>query len=350
MARVGLANNRKFRHLAVALGGSRMLARGALELLWESCYEVGDPYVGTSDDIEAIVGWTGEKGALTRALLGAGAPKGEGFIEEYAGSIRDKAEPHYQIHDFFHHCPGYVQRRHERELERTTPQVCTTCGAEFYTLRADGQYCSGRCRMRALRSRDANVTATNRHVTDNVTAVTAVTAVTDSDGSLLPRARAYAVRTDLKLGTNTDLSTNTSTGVLEEGGELSAETLPRSAPTAPPKQRVTQIDTSPVVLTFPVIGKGGPTWSLRKAQVDRWTELYPTLDIVAEARKASAWIEAADSRRKTFVGMERFLVNWLNRAVEMRRGGPTVITGSIKTAGNKAAVQEFLRRQGHVMD
>jgi len=104
-------------------------------------------------------------------------------------------------------------------------------------------------------------------------------------------------------------------------------------------------DTSPILLTFPVQGTQGPVWPLRQSLVDRWTVLYPTLNVRQEMSKALAWVEAAMKRRKTYGGMERFLVAWLNRAVEIHARGPTVITGSLKTAGNKAAVEEFLRRQ-----
>ena len=45
MARPGLNSNRKFLRLARALG-SRVLARGVLETIWEPCYEIGDAYRG----------------------------------------------------------------------------------------------------------------------------------------------------------------------------------------------------------------------------------------------------------------------------------------------------------------
>lgn len=40
--------------------GSPLLARGALELLWDSCYESGEDYVGTSEDVENLIGWQGD--------------------------------------------------------------------------------------------------------------------------------------------------------------------------------------------------------------------------------------------------------------------------------------------------
>jgi hypothetical protein len=99
--------------LARALGSS-IIARGALELLWEHCYESGEEYVGLSDDIEAMVGWSGERGMLTQALADAGAPEGYGFIEPV-----DASEPgRYRVHDLWHHAPDYVIKRRKRELDR----------------------------------------------------------------------------------------------------------------------------------------------------------------------------------------------------------------------------------------
>ncbi len=96
--------------------GSSILARGALELIWDSCYESGDEYVGTSADIEALVGWTGEAGVLTRALVDAGVPEGFGFLEP-VGNATGAAEA-YRVHDLWHHAPDYVAKRRRRELDR----------------------------------------------------------------------------------------------------------------------------------------------------------------------------------------------------------------------------------------
>lgn len=76
---------------------------------------------------------------------------------------------------------------------------------------------------------------------------------------------------------------------------------------------------SPTVLEFPTIGINAHTWALTEAQIAEWQVAYPSTDILAEARKALAWVRAEPGRRKTAGGMTRFLVGWLNRAVD--RGG-----------------------------
>lgn len=70
----------------------------------------------------------------------------------------------------------------------------------------------------------------------------------------------------------------------------------------------------PAELVFPTVGAGGTRWPLTATQVTEWRGLYPTLDVLAEARKALAWVKAKPGRRKTTRGMAAFLVGWLNRA------------------------------------
>lgn len=52
MARPGLTQHPKFRRLARLLG-SAPLALGCLELMWEVCYQNGDPLLGDAVDVEA---------------------------------------------------------------------------------------------------------------------------------------------------------------------------------------------------------------------------------------------------------------------------------------------------------
>ena len=73
-----------------------------------------------------------------------------------------------------------------------------------------------------------------------------------------------------------------------------------------------------VIVTFPTAGNPSE-WHLTESHVAEWRALYPSLDILAECRKALAWVQAKSSNRKTAGGMKRFLVGWLNRATE--RGG-----------------------------
>lgn len=77
---------------------------------------------------------------------------------------------------------------------------------------------------------------------------------------------------------------------------------------------------SPTVLTFPTVGNP-QSWNLTTEQVTEWQELYPGIDVIAEARKALAWVDASPQKRKTAGGMKRFLVGWLGRATNSGRSG-----------------------------
>lgn len=88
----------------------------------------------------------------------------------------------------------------------------------------------------------------------------------------------------------------------------------------------------PSLLNFPTIGVNGKTWPLTNPQVQLWVVAYPSLDILAEARKALAWLQANPGRRKTYGGMPAFLVNWLNRSANFSRG-PQPITKVAAAAG-----------------
>jgi hypothetical protein len=124
MGRPGLQLHRKMRRLAreldaIAPGHGTLLARGALELLWDGCYECGDAYLGEPADVEARADWGGQTGILCTALVNAGGKGCPGFIEEGGSSWWPDGEPGtFRIHDLFDHAPDYVKRRLDREEER----------------------------------------------------------------------------------------------------------------------------------------------------------------------------------------------------------------------------------------
>jgi hypothetical protein len=78
------------------------------------------------------------------------------------------------------------------------------------------------------------------------------------------------------------------------------------------------------ILRFPIQGANGMDskrdWHLSRDQVDRFRELFPTVDVLAECRKALAWVEADPKRRKTAGGYPRYLTGWLNRTAETKAG------------------------------
>lgn len=104
MARPGLSKHPKFRRLAVMLG-SKNVARGALEHLWEVSYENGDAFIGDALDVELAAEWDGEAGKLATALVACR------FLD-----VLDDGQ--FQVHDLWDHAPEYVRNRAKREDKR----------------------------------------------------------------------------------------------------------------------------------------------------------------------------------------------------------------------------------------
>lgn len=81
-----------------------------------------------------------------------------------------------------------------------------------------------------------------------------------------------------------------------------------------------------------------------KADIDRWGELYPAVDIIQELRKMAGWIEANPQKRKTRTGIKKFINSWLSKAQD--KGGNLAgmprsttlsdVPGQFKTAKEKS--------------
>lgn len=112
MARPTLATHPKFFRL-VELVGSRLVARGALELIWDAAYASGDPVVGDAGRVEAVASWQGSPGALASALADSG------FLDLMQTDANGgHLHPVYAVHDLEDHAPDYVVKRWEREAAR----------------------------------------------------------------------------------------------------------------------------------------------------------------------------------------------------------------------------------------
>jgi hypothetical protein len=55
-------------------------------------------------------------------------------------------------------------------------------------------------------------------------------------------------------------------------------------------------------------------------EVERLQGLYGSLDVLAECKKAYAWVTSSYLNRKTYGGMLTFLTNWLNKSANQFRG------------------------------
>lgn len=77
-----------------------------------------------------------------------------------------------------------------------------------------------------------------------------------------------------------------------------------------------------VVITFPAVGPGPKAWNLTELQRKELALAFPAVDVLAEARKALAWINANPTKRKTAGGYLRFLTSWLIRTNDRPGGAP----------------------------
>jgi hypothetical protein len=84
---------------------------------------------------------------------------------------------------------------------------------------------------------------------------------------------------------------------------------------------------APAVLRFAVTGRGGKEWGLTPEHLADLRRDYEHLDVLAECKKASAWLKANPGRTKTAKGMPAFLVNWLNRATNTQTGPAARVNG-----------------------
>lgn len=60
--------------------------------------------------------------------------------------------------------------------------------------------------------------------------------------------------------------------------------------------------------------KDNTMFAISKTQVEEWTLLYPDVNIMQELRNMYGWLDVNPQKRKTRMGMKRFINNWLLRA------------------------------------
>lgn len=89
-----------------------------------------------------------------------------------------------------------------------------------------------------------------------------------------------------------------------------------------------------VLLTFPTVGEQ-KEWHLLPAKLAELSAAFPALDVLAECRKALAWVQQCPDRRKTARGMGRFLFGWLSRAVNSGGGARSTPNPTSETTAER---------------
>ena len=85
------------------------------------------------------------------------------------------------------------------------------------------------------------------------------------------------------------------------------------------KENHSQPSTMPSVIELILNDKS--LFPVHQDDIDLWTELYPSVDIMQELRKMKGWLDSNPTKRKTKNGIKRFINSWLSR--EQDRGYPT---------------------------
>lgn len=154
-----------------------------------------------------------------------------------------------------------------------------------------------------------------------------VTSVTRNDGSVTRNDVTTYAETD------TEAETEAEEKIGGEAPPIFCSEPREDAPSEPPP------DEPDPVLTIEAIR--GETWALTPELLAAWEDTYPGIDVLAEGRRARAWLDANPTRRKTRRGMKRFLVNWLNRAQD--RGAPRSSRQLTAHERSLAALEEVYR-------
>ena len=78
-----------------------------------------------------------------------------------------------------------------------------------------------------------------------------------------------------------------------------------------------EIATEPPVIEFILNDK--TYYPITQKQVDKWSELYPNVDVVQQLRKMCGWLDANPKNRKTKGGILKFANGWLAREQDKPR-------------------------------
>ena len=78
-------------------------------------------------------------------------------------------------------------------------------------------------------------------------------------------------------------------------------------------------DSMPSVISLPLNDK--TEHYVYQADINKWQELYPVVDILQELKKMKGWLDSNPAKKKTKNGIARFINSWLSR-VQDKGGSP----------------------------
>ena len=84
---------------------------------------------------------------------------------------------------------------------------------------------------------------------------------------------------------------------------------------------------------FEILTNTGEGYPFFQADIDLYKSLYPSVDVEQEMRKMVGWSDANPAKRKTKMGMKRFVNGWLSR--EQDKYKPASASAAKKPTGTK---------------
>ena len=122
-------------------------------------------------------------------------------------------------------------------------------------------------------------------------------------------------------------------------GESPSESNPNPNPNPNPidATHLAQSD-SVTVIALPL--NDGTEKAVTQSEVDKWSELYPAVDVMCELRKMVGWLDANPKKKKTKRGIGQFINGWLSR--EQDKGGRVVPSKSLN--GQSFNTEEFFTK------
>ena len=93
-----------------------------------------------------------------------------------------------------------------------------------------------------------------------------------------------------------------------------------------------EIATEPPVIEFILNDK--TYYPITQKQVDKWSELYPNVDVMQQLRKMCGWLDANPRNRKTKGGILKFVNGWLAREQDKPRKVQQQTTKDLASAMN----------------
>lgn len=101
--------------------------------------------------------------------------------------------------------------------------------------------------------------------------------------------------------------------VMEEGNRNLACVL-ESMPVVDKKKPIQVTLPEAGVYALVLVGADEPLWQVPQRLYDKLVQAFPGISVMEELAKASVWLEANRTRRKTAGGMPKFLNSWMARA------------------------------------